>query len=605
MTSKEMGDIIFRLRTQQKIPGKKLCSGICSNSTLFRFESGETPIDYLSLKYLLSRLGKSINKIDNMLTTDGFEFLTIHSLIDEYLLSGDIASAESLLEESLDTKEFSEQVYKQYFQKVRCVILEKRGLSSSVLINEIISALEITIPSFCLENLDNYLLAEDEWLLLFMLLEHSLMANSPQYAKDITNVYRIFNNKQFDQEAWIMLYPKIAWLYMQVCTSLDERISVCENVLFSLRENTRLLHLDAFVQAKCKLYKEKYGDSDPAYIHVQRQCDALKWVYEDAGRQMSHKPEMWFSINNPEIYLLPEVVRSERTVRSLSQEAAGNKYDIDQKTFSRIETGISHPKPSTLNKIKETLGMYRGIHNTLLVVSDFEDLELESKLSYAITKHEYEQAQQLLDELKPKLSMKHKENAQYIYYTQALIDYKLCKSNSQETLLRCKEAFEITRPYDESSFEKVFLSRMECIIAHHISMIYEEQNEQVHAITLLESIVRGLSSSKITPNHHYRELSIIFLSLSYSCNYQKLYEKALNYCNLGISLQFDYYRCNMFPYFLVQKYYILDSRNNFNYDLKNSYRKIYFAEPLFEKEVDNALKNFFFRRFNEDISSYT
>lgn len=601
MTSKEMGDIIFRLRTQQKIPGKKLCSGICSNSTLFRFESGETPIDYLSLKYLLSRLGKSINKIDNMLTIDGFEFLTIHSLMDEYLLSGDIASAESLLEESLDTKEFSEQVYKQYFQKVRCVILEKRGLSSSVLINEIISALEITIPSFCLENLDNYLLAEDEWLLLFMLLEHSLMANSPQYAKDITNVYRIFNNKQFDQEAWIMLYPKIAWLYMQVCTSLDERIAVCENVLFSLRENTRLLHMDAFVQAKCKLYKEKYGDSDPAYIHVQRQCDALKWVYEDAGRQMSHKPEMWFSINNPEIYLLPEVVRSERTVRSLSQEAAGDKFDIDQKTFSRIETGTSHPKPSTLNKIKETLGMYRGIHNTLLVVSDFEDLELESRLTRAISMHQYQFAQNIFEELLSRLSLSHKENLQYVKYTKAILDYKLGSITSHESLQQCIMAFEITRNYDESSFDKVVLSRLESLILHFISLIYKENGELSRSITLLENVVLGFKKSIINPKYHYRELSILLLSLTYACTQYRQFDKALTYCNQGLSLQFNYFRSNMLRYFLVQKYYILDYQDISEKIIISAYKKIYTLESILSESPDETLSTYFFHRFNTNI----
>ena len=605
MTSKEIGDIIFHLKKQQEITGKQLCSGICSNSTLFRFESGETPIDYLSLKYLLSRLGKSINKVDNMLTFSGFEFLTIHSMMDEYLISGDLDSAQDLLDESIETKDFPEQVYSQYFKKVQCVIHEKQGVDSSILINEIISALEITIPSFCLENIDKYLLAEDEWLLLFMLLEQSLLAGSPQSAKDISNVYSIFNNKHFDQEAWIMLYPKIAWLYMQICTSIDERIAVCENVLLSLRENTRLLHLDAFVEAKCALYKEKYGESDPNYIHVQRQYDALKWIYEDAGRQISHKPEMWFSINNPEIYLLPEVVRSERSVQHLSQEAAGDKYDIDQKTFSRIETGTSTPKPSTLNKIKETLGIYRGIHNTLLVVSDFEDLELQSRLTRAISKHDYKLAQQLLDELKPNLSLAHKENAQYVAYTQTLINYRLNRITTNDALSQCINAFEITRKYDELSFKNLVLSRMESIIVHFISYLYEELQEYNHSTYLLENVVSGFSSSKVNPSFHYRELSLILLSLSYNCNSQSLFSKARDYSIKGLSLQFDFFRCNMIPLFLTQKYFVLDSQHIDEDIVRTAYRNIYMAEPLFLKSTDIALSEYYFHRFNEKITDYS
>lgn len=601
MTSKEIGDIIFHLKKRQSITGKQLCSGICSNSTLFRFESGETPIDYLSLKYLLSRLGKSINKVDNMLTFSGFEFLTIHSMMDEYLISGDLDSAQDLLDESIETKDFPEQVYSQYFKKVQCVIHEKQGVDSSILINEIISALEITIPSFCLENIDKYLLAEDEWLLLFMLLEQSLLAGSPQSAKDISNVYSIFNNKHFDQEAWIMLYPKIAWLYMQICTSIDERIAVCENVLLSLRENTRLLHLDAFVEAKCALYKEKYGESDPNYIHVQRQYDALKWIYEDAGRQISHKPEMWFSINNPEIYLLPEVVRSERSVQHLSQEAAGDKYDIDQKTFSRIETGTSTPKPSTLNKIKETLGIYRGIHNTLLVVSDFEDLELENRLTRAISAHQYFLAQQLFNTLLPKLSLSHKENVQYIEYTRAILDFKLGFSNYNEALSRCINAFEITRPYKEQSFNKVVLSRLESLIIHFISLIYKENGNLSHSIELLENVILGFKRSKINPKYHYRELSILLLSLTYACTQNHQFERALSYCNEGLYLQFDYYRSNMLHYFLVQKNYILDYLNTPEEAIYTAYKKIYTVENIFTGFSDETLSQYFLQRFNKDI----
>ncbi|MBQ7360766.1 MAG: helix-turn-helix transcriptional regulator [Lachnospiraceae bacterium] len=605
MTSKEMGDIICRLKHQKKISGKKLCSGICSQSVLFRFESGETPIDYLSLKYLLSRLGKSINKVDNMLNNDDFEFLTLHSMINDFLMSGDVDSAEDLLNEYCSTKRPVIRPLKQYFQKVRCVIQQKRGLSSSELVQMITATLKITIHDFSLDRVANYLLSEDEWLLLFMLLEQTLKADDTNATKHISSVYRIFNSLEFDQEAWIMLYPKISWLYMQACNSLDEKITLCEDVLNSLRENTRLLHLDEFLYVKCQLYKEKYGESDSSYIYVQRQYDALLWIYEDAGRTISTKPEMWFSVNNPEIYLLPEVVRTEREVLNISQEKAGDKFDIDQKTFSRIETGTNRPKPSTLTKIKETLGMYRGIHNTLLVVSDFEDLELENQLTRAISKCDYRTAQNLLNELQPKLCLNHKENAQYVIFTQTLINYWLKIIDTDEALIRCINAFEITRPYDENSFDKIILSRMECSIAHLISFLYEELHDYSHSTSLLECIVRGFSRSRINPKYHYRELSLILLSLSYNCKSQRIYSKAYDYSIQGLSLQFDFHRCNMIPLFLTQKYFVLESQNLSEETVKNAYKKIYIAESLFLKSRDVALEKYFHERFGENISDYS
>lgn len=605
MTSKEMGDIICRLKHQQKISGKKLCSGICSQSVLFRFESGETPIDYLSLKYLLSRLGKSINKVDNMLNNDDFEFLTLHSMINDFLMSGDVDSAEDLLNEYCSTKRPVIRPLKQYFQKVRCVIQQKRGLSSSELVPMITAALKITIHDFSLDRVANYLLSEDEWLLLFMLLEQTLKADDTNATRHISSVYHIFNNLEFDQEAWIMLYPKISWLYMQACNSLDEKIALCEDVLNSLRENTRLLHLDEFLYVKCKLYKEKYGETDSSYIQVQRQYDSLLWIYEDAGRTISTEPAMWFSVNNPEIYLLPEVVRTEREVLNISQEKAGDKFDIDQKTFSRIERGTNRPKPSTLTKIKETLGMYRGIHNTLLVVSDFEDLELENQLTRAISNHDYMMAQELLNQLLPRLSLTHKENTQYIAYTQVLIDFMLKRINSDDALLRCISAFEITRPYDESTFDKIMLSRMECSIVHFISSLYKAKYNLPLSVDILEKVIEGFCKSKIPPKHHYRELSLIFLSLTYACNYQSEYSKAMEYAQRGIALQFDFYRCNMLPMFLTQKYYILDCQNDSASQVYEAYKKIYLVEPLLRKNRESNLATHFRSRFNEEIDNYS
>ena len=603
MTSKEMGDILLQLRLQQNIPAKRLFSGICSHACLFRFESGETPIDHLTLKYLLTRLGKSINKVEMMYANDDLEFLTLNSMIEESLLSEDLDSAEALLEEALSSPEFSAPVYKQYLQKLRCVLLQKRGCSYDLLLSEVLNTLHITIPNFVMADLSSYLLAEDEWILLFMLLEYSWKSNRENIASDISFVYHVFNQLSFDQETWILLYPKISWLYIQVCESLDEKIEVCEKVLTALQDNARLLSLDVFLNEMCSLYLQKFGEEHPKYVHVRELNDGLLWMLEDANRTASVEPEIWFSVNNPEIYLLPETVRHERIFLKISQEEAGDKIDIDQKTFSRIETGTSHPKPSTLSKLKKALGMYRGIHNTLLVVDRFELLELESELSQAISDHNYQKAQSLLDELKPNLSLSHKENLQYINYTQTAIDYKLKRISSDEALKRCIAAFEITRRYDEDSFAQVVLNRKECMIANFISLLYKERGDMLHSISLLENVVAGFSKSKINPKYHYRELTILLLSLAFNCEEMDLFEKATTYCEQGIDLQYDFYRTNMLHYFCIHKYYIMERQMQNMDAVKTAYQTVYKLWPLLLKKPDATVESHYKNTFGTDILS--
>jgi len=602
MTSKEMGDILLKLRSQQNIAAKKLCTGICSHACMFRFESGETPIDHLSLKYLLSRLGKSINKLEMMYTNDDLEFLTLYSMIDDAIMSGDLDAAESIIKEGQSDPEFSAPVYKQFFQGRRCVVLDKRGSSYDVLLSEILAAINITIPDFDLTNLKKYLLAEDEWILLFMMLEYSWRSGAPGCAENISFVYQTFNQLSFDPETYVLLYPKISWLYLQVCDSLDEKIEVCEHVLTSLHNYSRLLHLVAFLRTKCLLYMKKYGEDHPEYIYIKDQYDTLVWLYHDAGKQAPAKPEIWFSLNFPEIYLLPETVRHERTFLKITQEQAGDLFDIDQKTFSRIETGTSLPKPSTLSKIKNALGMYRGIHNTLIVVDNFELLELESELAKALSIHNFEEAQSLLDKLKPNLSLDYKENAQYVAYTQASIDYKMKRISAEEALKRSIAAFEITRRYDEESFSQVVLSRKECMIANFIAILYKQRGDLLHSISLLENIVSGFSKSKINPKYHYRELTIILLALAFNCEEADLFDKATDYCDQGISLQFDFYRSNMLHYFCIHRYYILERQGKKMDAVRNAYRSIYHIWPLLLQKPDATLESHYKNTFGEEIS---
>lgn len=602
MTSKEMGDILLQLRLQQNIPAKKLFPGICSHACLFRFESGETPVDHLTLKYLLSRLGKSINKVEMMYANDDLEFLTLNSMIEQALLSKNLETAESLLEEAMASPEFSAPVYKQYFQKLRCVLLDKRGCSAEELACEALATLNITMPGFVMSNLRDYLIAEDEWILLFMYLEYSWKSGKENIAADISFVYEVFNQLSFDTETWILLYPKISWLYIQICDSLDEQIMVCEKVMEALHDHARLLHLEAFLNTKCTLYKEKYGEDHSEYTSVKEQLDILLWLYSDACKQVSLEPEIWFSVNNPEIYLLPETVRCERTYLKISQEEAGDLFDIDQKTFSRIETGASHPKPSTLSKLKKALGMYRGIHNTQIVVDRFELLELEYELTQTLSKHDYEKGQILLDELKPHLSLMHKENVQYIEYTQATIDYKLRRIRSDEALKRCIAAFEITRRYDEASFDQVVLSQTECLIAIFISRIYKECGDMAKSTTLLENIVAGFSKSKINPKYHYREFTVLLISLAFNCEEMDLFEKAATYCDQGISLQFDFYRSNMLHFFCIHKYFIMERQNQNMDAVKQAYQKIHKIWPLLLKRPDATLEAHYKNTFGSEIT---
>lgn len=65
---KKIGQMIYDVMVRRGIDQKKLCKGLCSESTFSRYLSGERHMGRLILCALLQRLGKSADRFSAMLT---------------------------------------------------------------------------------------------------------------------------------------------------------------------------------------------------------------------------------------------------------------------------------------------------------------------------------------------------------------------------------------------------------------------------------------------------------------------------------------------------------------------------------------------------------
>lgn len=83
MERKSIGIIIKYYREKYSIPLEDLADGICSAATLFRIEMGERDADSLLAEALLSRLGKSINKIELILDEHDYKLWMIRNEIEK------------------------------------------------------------------------------------------------------------------------------------------------------------------------------------------------------------------------------------------------------------------------------------------------------------------------------------------------------------------------------------------------------------------------------------------------------------------------------------------------------------------------------------------
>ena len=91
MTQNNIGKVIRFLREEKGISIKKLCHGLCSESMLIRYETGERLPDSWIAERLLGRLGKSMNQIEQMMSQKEYGNIQLQMEIGELL---DRASAE-------------------------------------------------------------------------------------------------------------------------------------------------------------------------------------------------------------------------------------------------------------------------------------------------------------------------------------------------------------------------------------------------------------------------------------------------------------------------------------------------------------------------------
>ena len=97
MAQNNIGKVIRFLREERGISIKKLCRGLCSESMLMRYETGERLPDSWMAERLLGRLGKSMNQIERMTSNEEYGNIQIQMEIGELLEKEHWKEAEHML----------------------------------------------------------------------------------------------------------------------------------------------------------------------------------------------------------------------------------------------------------------------------------------------------------------------------------------------------------------------------------------------------------------------------------------------------------------------------------------------------------------------------
>lgn len=230
MKAYNIGDCIRQLREEQNVNQEDLCRGLCSKSTLSRIERGCHVPSMGTVALLLQRLGVNEDSLSFLLGTAEMEISNLHKEIEA--LNAQRKYDEALqkigrMEQLTDPKDRVMQQfllrskalagYLQDGQRVDYDNLTKREM--------LLRAIELTHPSFSLDNIGRCLLGIDEIKTINQIAITYSDAGDRRYAIHIyRQLFEYPRSRFYNTEAEVSVLTMLAYNYSRLLGQDEESI---------------------------------------------------------------------------------------------------------------------------------------------------------------------------------------------------------------------------------------------------------------------------------------------------------------------------------------------------------------------------------------------
>lgn len=601
-----IGNQIAYLIEKRKPDLEMLTRGICSVSSIRRLINGETVQSFFLVKCLLERLGTSVNKVNSMIDRNENGFYIMREFIKRMLIAENYNNAEKILLEYREEADLKNSLHLQYVLTIEAIVVYERDNNPKEALKLFRRALECTIEKFDIERINEFLLGEEELILVIIILNIEM-----EYLnKDIGNQGYIlleYVNKHFaDEEAKINTYTKLAWIIGESHIKSKRYGKALEISLESvemLTDNGLLIHLPQFLDRILSLLPR---EETRLYRNRKKQRDALHALYDEFGEGWnSDNVCLWESYRPNNVYLISEIVKNERNIKGYSQEEVAEKIGIDTKTVSRVESGRTSPKRGTFQLVKKYFGLEIDNFQTRLAVEDFYLLDIEREISRLSMKRRYKEAEELFNTLKIQLPMCSKINMQYIAFMEALFGRYFKRKSEEETIMELEEAFCITktRPHLENIGEFV-TTDLEAKILNLMAACYKKKGNIEKSIEILEKAVKSYEGSDSC--HGYGRLAMGLLYINLSVNYEEAgrLKEGMECINNTIRHYLKYKRGDSLGHLVSERAYIEDKIRGDNLSGREVYKQSYQLMELMKTSEGGekaALRKAFNSWYGEDI----
>lgn len=607
MTNKRIGEILYNLRTQQKLGQEELCRGLCSAATLSRYELGERVPDRLLLNMLIQRLGKAADKMATILYIEEYQYLLWKKQVLIAVSREDMAALSRLLEEpqALQIK-INETLQQQFYFQMKAILADRKEGDVAKSIELLKKAVELTMPGFGFDKMQRYLISTVEMQIILNLAEQMIRGGQEKEAVDLLMEIAEYSWLHYnDKEAKVKIYPKAIKLLAPLLIREKryvECLYLCQRAIELLRWQGVLYDLAELMEDYLKCCAE--GSRGEKAAQYEKQLQALKEVYEEYGVDIHLSENAMLHYGNQEIYLVDEVIKMSRIDRAVSQEILSEDICTPE-TLSRIESGKRAPNTRNFRALMEKLDVNQDYYNGRLDTDDFLLLESKKELDRAISLRNWKEAHKLLDELKLKLDMNSELNRQTLQADEDCILFNEGKMSAEDFLAACERALGCEKEgWKEERFWKPFLTDYRVKILNYVAIIYSISCQKEKAIFIWEHILMQLNQSKVELTDRYGSSMKAIGNLSLCYGELGNTDESLSMCEKGIYLCFESGRGVRLANFIAAKaetLFRLDKKETCLKYLKQAY---YLSDLMLSKKINIYVDEFYRTNYHMNILWY-
>ena len=143
-----VGRILFRLREEMGISQAQLGRGLADVVELSRLEHGGMEPDYFLMEALFQRLGKSMDKLELVISEEEYQLIFLRSMILEGMENRNYELVEKVLKEYETYPDSVKPLHRQYGQWMRALYQYQQRKDRESCAKELEEALEIMFPQW-------------------------------------------------------------------------------------------------------------------------------------------------------------------------------------------------------------------------------------------------------------------------------------------------------------------------------------------------------------------------------------------------------------------------------------------------------------------------